>query len=252
MAKINQYSAKEPCYFCGTKVDIGKEHAPPDTFFKGTGSGRLTVPSCPEHNGEKSDRDFAVFCSMLMCVQSARDGEFRPSVPESVSAAIERVRPNFGDAKRSVAMSRMLVDPPDPRFDIELPYTEGTVNILNWMTHLTAALVWTAVGRHECGTDWGKARSWSPVYFEGPLVSDTSTFLYRVAESQGNLKSLRSLTSWRKGWQPSPPYPGEIFRFEVFVGPAVIFKHVFFGNLEYYTGFMTAEATKQKIDDLLG
>ena len=61
--------AKEKfCYFCGGKATT-KEHFPPKIFFP-EGVARKTVPSCQEHNNDKSKDDTYIFTCIALYAQT--------------------------------------------------------------------------------------------------------------------------------------------------------------------------------------
>ena len=253
MPETFQYNKRKPCYFCGSRNQIGKEHAPPDMLFKdGPPCGRLTVPSCPDHNGKKGDRDFAVLCALIRSVEQSIQSGDRTSDPETVLSAIARIRRNYDRAKRSVSMKKLLTDPPVPRYDIDFPTIHDDAYMKGWMICLTAALVWTATGTHETDSDWKRAMTWSPCHYEGVGVVSSDTFLEHFKGKLKNLEALRDGGTWYRGWQPTPPYPDSLYKFEVLLDKSIHIRHTFFGNMDFFTAVQTSEDTKNKITRLLG
>jgi hypothetical protein len=256
MTRPHQFSKQSGCYSCGAKDGITKEHAPPDMLFRGQDCGRLTVPSCPEHNGEKGGRDFAVLSALIQSVEVVARSGHRKDVPDAVRKAIERISPSYHRAKKSVAMKKLLSDP-TAEFDLAFPFVDGSVDILEWMGMLTAALVWTATGTHDSGCVWTKAKTRSPCFFYQNDIMKIDNFMERFDAALQDLVVFKNAGTWRQGWQPTPPYPRALYQFSVLVGNAgnpnaVLFKHSFFGNVDFFTGFETTRDTMDKIAGLLG
>jgi len=172
-----------------------------------------------------------------------------PPLSEQVRRIIDRIRPDYDQANREVSL-RLLIREPQPELDVPLPYLSGSVDLQIWLTLLTAALLWKVTGTHDTGTDWASAASWSPCNLSGGQTS-LEEAAELVGETLNNMDLVDSLGTWMPGWQPSPPYPLDLYHFDVCVNrfqPQVLFRHTFFGRMYGYTCFRTSPETAVKIE----
>lgn len=252
MPKLHRFASSKSCYFCGAH-DVTKEHVPPRMITEGMGCGRFTVPACPEHNGEKSGRDRAVVTAIVRGLDLSIQRGFKTDASEVLRAYVEQFRRKYSQANGMVTMSRMLADPPSG-FDDPLPYIEGEVRILDWFTMLSAGLLWVVTGTHENGVNWGEAWTWSPDYFRTRQTT-TEGMVNRIREKLYFQDVVENRHDWRPGWQPTPPYPSELYRFDASVesetyGEVAMFRHHVFGQ-RYFTVFGVPPETAATINEYL-
>ena len=164
--RLHQFSKKEPCYYCGAPPPSTKEHAPPEMMFDGFDCDSITVPACEAHNTSKSGRDRAIVTAISILAyqvwkQDANDRNLTPNVIK----AVKNLEPNFSRAETEVGLRDFLVNPPSGLLN-SLPYTKSSVNPENWIRQLTAALVWSAIGKYNSRIEWDKANAWSPTRYQ--------------------------------------------------------------------------------------
>src|SRR3989344_5164982 len=89
---------KKTCYACDQEA-TSKEHFPPKCFFPNRGKflQLRTVPSCPKHNGNKSDDDLYVLTHI--CLNTSRNGSNLPA-----KRFFESVLPQLKHSQRLGAM----------------------------------------------------------------------------------------------------------------------------------------------------
>jgi hypothetical protein len=214
MRRLKQASKKLPCYYCGLPGG-SLEHAPPEMMFAAFECDSITVPSCEAHNTRKSRRDQAIVTSIAMAAR-----QLMLNYPESryltknVRTAVNRLEPEFRRAKKDVQLRDYGLNP-RTGLNIQLPYLESSVELAKWMRQLTAALVWSVVGKRDTLQDWDKAWSWSPTWHptNSPEIlkgEDKTPYWTTKLQIEEYLKNL----SWAEGWSAEPrKYPADIYSF---------------------------------------
>lgn len=167
-----------------------------------------------------------------------------PSLTPSVIHCIEVVEPDFHQAKNEVSLRNFLIDPP-PELNVSLPYTQPSVKIREWIVHLTAALVWSVVGKHEQSNEWEVAWAWSPGFVPTSVEIDpdeAAQFFVQNREFEAQLNSFE----WYCGWSARPrEYPKDIYSFDVcflenpeeWEGMDVVFRHLFYNRASVWYAF---------------
>jgi hypothetical protein len=236
--KLHQFSKRKPCYYCGAIPPSTPEHAPPQMMFDGFECDSITVPSCEKHNHSKSTSDRAIITAIIMSAYQEwkRDPTCQILTP-NVIKAIKVLEPNFSQAKNEVSLKKILVNPPS-NLDIPFPYTQPSVNPRDWIRQLTAALVWSVIGKHDARIEWDKSRVWSPGLFPiiEPIDSEKAAELFiKHRDIEGELNAL----DWHSGWSPKPRnYPMDIYSFDIcflespqkWEGIDIMFRHRFYNN----------------------
>lgn len=67
----------------------------------------ITVPSCIQHNNEKSDKDRAITTVLVKSLHRALESGLPvESLPQNVIKAVEFLKPNFAQANREFMIGR--------------------------------------------------------------------------------------------------------------------------------------------------
>src|ERR1700720_3058499 len=170
--RLHQFSKREPCYYCGSPPPSTREHAPPTMMFGGLPCDRITVPACERHNTQKSIGDRAVITAAIMgAYQVWKYWPSSPSLSPNVIHCIKSIEPDFNWARNEVSLRDFLIDPP-PELNVPLPYIQPGVRIQKWIVHLTAALVWSVIGKPDSDNEWDQAWAWSPHFISIPDAID--------------------------------------------------------------------------------
>jgi hypothetical protein len=252
LTKLKDYSKNQPCYYCGAPGPSGREHAPPKMMFTHFDCDCITVPSCDKHNTKKSIGDRAIITAIIMGASQTFNHRDKLSVPldrltPNVLAAIKLVEPNFHQAKNEVELRDFLINPPDG-LDIPIPYTQLGIIIPGWIRQLTAALVWSLIGRHEPNIAWDEVRVWSPglVMTSEPITSENAVSLL---SKHHDLEQYFNKMPWRLGWSAYPKkYPADIYSFDLcfpedienWQGMNVGFRHRFYNGISVWYVWLKA------------
>ena len=122
---------KKICYFCG-KEALTKEHFPPKSFFPSGGKGLQlkTVPSCEEHNNEKSHLDQYILAHITM-----NQGRNRNLAKRRFSEAI------VPQLKFDEKFRQMLSDGSKPLKDGTVQYSVDSTKFDQFFDALTRAIL---------------------------------------------------------------------------------------------------------------
>ena len=263
--KLFQYSGKKPCYYCGIPAQDNmrhsREHAPPEMMFKCFDCDSITVPSCKDHNTKKNIGDRAIVTAMIMAAyQTWKKYPHSPKITDNVLRAIKAVEPYFSQAKNEVQLQNLLVDPPSNK-DFNLPYVKPHTKIHAWLRQLTAAMIWSKIGKNDSYFNWDQAWVWSPGYIQisGPILREEA--VQRFIQNRGIESNMNTL-NWQSGWTAIPRgYPKDIYSFELcfldcpeeWDGMNIIFKHHFYNGISiWYTCFMVSPETEECITEIVG
>ena len=113
---MNLKTKGSPCYFCGDpSIDV--EHVPPQQLFSSVVVSEITVPSCDLHNRLKGKFDDAMIKGLLQALDEFLETkQMKPEdVHPNVHALIQKVKPNFPQAKKLVGKSPMFRPGQDQR-----------------------------------------------------------------------------------------------------------------------------------------
>jgi hypothetical protein len=222
-------------------------------MFNGFEGDSITVPSCEKHNEAKSARDRGIITAIIWTAyQESKRNPTSSILTPNVVKAIQLLEPNFPQAKHEVRLRNILVRPPSD-LDVPFPYTQPGINPRGWIRQLTAALVWSVVGKYDPQTRWDKAGPWSPgIITENiPIEVEEAAFLsFRNQNVEMELNAL----PWHKGWSSEPRrYPEDIYSFDICVlesleewdGTEIMFRHRFYNDTSvWYIGITTSYETK--------
>ena len=258
--KLHQYSGKKPCYYCGAPGPSKREHAPPQMMFTGFDCDCITVPSCDEHNTNKSIGDRAIITAILMGASQTLNNRNKFPHPiiqltPNVITAIRLIEPSFGQAKNEVHLRSFLLDPSDD-INIPVPFTQLGEIIPQWVKQLTAALLWSVKGQYEPNIKWDESRVWSPevVSVSKPITTEYAASLLSKHQS---LEQYFTGLSWHLGWSAYPRnYPSDIYSFEVcfiedpenWKGLNLGFRHRFYNGISVW--YIWLSAPQETIDPL--
>jgi hypothetical protein len=145
---------KQVCYYCG-KPYSSKEHAPPRQLFNGFPCDKIKVPSCDEHNGEKSGIDNKVIKAILIALKAAAG---RYSIGPDALMAIGIAEAHFAQVRKDVQNVSKMKGMPD------FTYVAGFKEIEEWMRQLTAALIYHVTRKYDAGNRFDKAIVFSPTF----------------------------------------------------------------------------------------
>jgi hypothetical protein len=236
--RLHQFVDKKPCFYCGAHGPSIKEHVPPRAMFAGFECDRITVPSCPTHNTDRSITDASVIMALRMSASWIyKNAPSSPRLTPNVVKAIGAAEPTFGLLGSRVQL-RPYLSEPRPRLDSDLPYLDPAVPIDAWVRQLTAGLVWSVVGEHDPLSRWDETNVWSQnfVRTDGPI---TSAEAVRLAVTDELRRQRLNDGHWYVGWAAmSRPYPRDIYRFDVRVDERsantarahIVFRHRFYND----------------------
>jgi hypothetical protein len=256
MTKLHQFNTRKPCYFCGAVPPSKAEHAPPRSLFRGADCDSITVPSCDEHNLDKSgvDQLFAV-AHACGADEMVRMG-FRAAYSGAPGVVIESAKSAYDRVKNRLSLVPLLADPPEG-LDGLIPYTRGPEPYGDWTVKLTAALVWSVIGQYEASSDWAGAWYWSVQYMKTPRRLTTEEMVIRIREKRYIESLFFGGLRWMIGWSAQPrAYPNDIYRFDVATEEdqitrrrIVSFRHLFLDSHISYVRFACSDATAAAIID---
>jgi hypothetical protein len=207
----------------------------------------ITVPACDKHNTQKSIGDRAIVTAIASgAYQLWKHKPTSPSLTPNVVKAIKALEMDFHQAENEVRLRNFLINPP-PDLDVQWPYIRPGVDVGGWVRQLTAALVWSAVGKHDPSTTWSETWIWSPSFITStkPIKPDEAvSIFYRNQDVEAELNAL----PWRQGWSSRPrPYPEDIYSFEVALktqsesdNTEVAFRHRFYNNTSVWYALFPA------------
>jgi hypothetical protein len=236
------------CYYCGGIATSG-EHIPPKQMFKAFHCDSLTVPSCDDHNSNKSGRDQAIVSALLLPLHTGRNRH--PLEPE-IERAIELAHPSFERAKRSAIRTPFLKDPPKGLEDLpDLAHLVPSVNMAAWIRQLTAGLIYSGIDKASTTIKWSESIVWSPDWFPtgSPVPVEHADVVPIIMQNQEKRSALDAL-SWQPGWSAQPnPYPEIIYSFQVHVFPdkQVMIRHKFYNRYAWYVQFKASNKSISKL-----
>lgn len=249
--KLQQFSRRKPCYYCGAlpPPPSEKEHAPPRMMFKGFTHAAITVPSCDAHNYSKHLGDQAIVTAIAWSAHCLmQDHPESPLLTNNVRKAINILQPQFAQASNQVELRLYL--------NLRLPYLQPSAQIQPWMRQLTAALVWSAVGRKDPLCNWDEACSWSPTWRQDPPDPLTKEGELQYWRAKSNLEQSFNTLTWSPGWSHIPHYPQDIYSFELSFMHIpeiqeisfIFFRHRFYNGIStWYVGFAASKQTAQAL-----
>jgi hypothetical protein len=219
------------CYYCG-KAATEREHVPPQQMFKAFDCDCLTVPSCKDHNRDKSFDDQTIIDLLMQAVEWQRR---RSPISQHAAEALSLRFSSFSHTKRRIDHANLVDHPELP----EIPYLEPGTDIYGWMKCVAAALVYDGAGFHDANIDWPAAIVFSPTFLPGPKrpplpVDDAAEWL---TERQDIADTADRSFDWLHGWSARPrPYPPDVFAFQVAFDDegSVGLRLLFYGESRWY------------------
>ncbi len=254
---VKQFNKNKPCYYCGAPPPSSREHAPVKSMFEAFDCDSITVPACDKHNSAKSLNDRAIVTFFLRGLHTCfKSGTLTKDVLRAFEVAERSLR-----NAREVTLRPLVMDPLG-KLNTPLSHIDEAAKVKAWMRQLTAALIWSVVGKRDTTIKWDEAIVWSPEF-----VPDTG--LLSVEEAGIQLERLQSIKAnvdrlavqWRPGWSSYPrEYPRDIYRFELSFLPSqyllrdgnnlgILFRHWFYGQFSWYVWFTTSQQTKLTLVD---
>jgi hypothetical protein len=216
--KLYRYSKYLPCYYCGAPAPSSREHAPPKMIFTEFNCDSITVPSCEKHNTQKSIGDSVILNAIMMSAYQAYNNreKLENHLTSNVITAIGHAKQDFDQVKNEVKPRDFILDPPD-FLNIQIPYLQSTAfsKISDWIRQLTAALVWSIVGRNDSDMHWDEAIVWSRemIQVPGPLSFEKAKSLLKP---NADRKQFYDNFPWYFGWSATPrKYPADIYSFDL-------------------------------------
>ncbi len=248
----HQFSSRTLCYYCGKPPPSSKEHVPPKTMFIDFECDRITVPSCDEHNTERTQDDAALAAALQMTAYWAyKNVPSSPRLTPNVAKALERAESNFHRTKRSV-QDRPFLDEPIPGLNSDLPFIAPTVKINAWIRQVTAGLVWNITGEYDSLVDWNSVEVICPTFKPGHGPLTRSDAIQWADDSAVLTQQLNNAADWYFGWSARKrPYPRDIYCFDVGINhgtsgnpdTTITFRHRFYNGAS--TWYATVQASEK-------
>jgi hypothetical protein len=215
------------CYYCGEKATT-EEHAPPKQIFRPSGGKSFKVPSCKQHNTEKSSRDQAIihgFLKSLLCWKDSLE-------PEIYKTLIEAMK-GFNRTKRT-AIIRTPIKNANEKIP-KLCYLTKENEIHGWIRHLSAAVIYDALQRYEPSVSWDKLDVFSPDFI--PSKDNKGLEVNQFIKNNNLRRSIEkeiNQLGWIEGWSANRNcYKPKVYRFEIAKNKNILC-HVFFNRFKWY------------------
>lgn len=224
--------------------DASNEHIPPKLIFKSCVNDSITVPSCGEHNGGKSQSDQTAVYAMMIAMLEQND---KSTMSPVVRRAIEDVRSSMGQVRRRTRPAQMVSDLPGLS---DVAYHDSQVELYDWVRHVAAGLVYDVTGDFDDRLSWDSANVVCPQF-----VSHEETAM-PATEALQHLLTLQEITSsyvnsktWHSGWSARPrPYPSELFNFWFAVEASIIVLWLrFLSSFSFFVGFSAPESVRGQL-----
>ncbi len=259
MSKLHQFNKKMPCYFCGKPGPSTKEHVPPKLLTSVSDCDRITVPACEKHNSSKGGTDQAIVTALIRGIDQIAKHGIRSDISGNVGRIIKATSAEYDRTKASVYMQRFATRLP-AKLDFDLPYIRAHVDISDWITKLTAALVWSITGKYDNGSEWDGAWNWSPSYLSAKVAMTEGMALERAKDKKYQFKEFENSGQWRQGWAPGKrPYPPDLYSFRVCIENqrrsnvrVAVFRHSFLSSFVFFSRFTTSELVERSIAEFAG
>jgi hypothetical protein len=200
-------------------------------LFKNVDCDSITVPSCDDHNGEKSGADQAILS--VFALELVESGSVN-NAPKDVQSSVAHLKKAFKHVLRSAKAVNM---PPEPEFVRRGSSIAATTqDHRSWIKCVSAGLIWDATQSFDQRIRWETVISWSPNFT--PLRERPYNLESALRKMRSNALQIDELNSlpWYAGWSASPrPYPHDVYRFEANFDTSTLgFRHTFFNTYVYY------------------
>jgi len=233
------------CYYCGSKATC-KEHAPPRQLFKHFESDSITVPSCDDHNGNKSGRDQAIIHGYFISLLG-----YQNNVEPAVHKAILGAQNGFKYTRKAAIQADFIKDPPYHLQALpKIAYLTKENKIHEWIRQLTAAIIFDATKKYDPSIHWEGLKIYSPhwVPAESALGIDQDNAI-EILREQNKIKAELDDLPWQAGWSAHPkPYPQDIYRFCFhFENDYILLAHIFLNRFCWYVWLPAIRELKESI-----
>lgn len=252
---MKQFSKNKHCYYCGAPPPSTREHVPPRFLLEPFECDSITVPSCDQHNSEKSLDDRALVSLFL---RGLHYGLKTGTLTKNQLKALKHSHEKLSEARE--VDQRPFFANRDDLLGFPLAHLQNTDTILSWMRHLTAALTWSVIGECDPSVDWDSFEVESPQYIQGDQGFSTDGGLRKLQAQKDRFKELDRLAgTWWSGWSSFPrPYPPDIYRFEIGFFPtyeiidrdpnsSVVYRHWFCSQFAWYVVGDVSEDIKYEL-----
>src|SRR5690606_25536164 len=160
---------------------------------------------------------------------------------------IVRLKSTYPDMPLLLDLDETLSDFPD------LPYFPKNIDLIRWVVHITAGLVYAALGDFDDTINWDAIGAMSPTFAITDIPKRDKQWLYEeTTRHQPEYNRLMSL-NWYEGWNSGKrqPYPSTRYRFKVHLptrydDPIYIW-HTFYGISEWFVQFNASEQTYERL-----
>ena len=228
------------CYYCG-KTPTSREHLPPQQFFKGFTVDSLTVPSCKDHNNEKSHIDEAITKSMLLPLEKKAIVK-----NDDIKLALENVKPHYNQVKKELS-EQILYKHNNTNFDCIV--LNPDIDLSDWIKKLSAGLIYYKTRFYDCMNNFDKSYVFernSYVVHKTPhsLLDFENEYIKKV-----EFEKILEKGDWFDDWNDQKnKYPETIYKFNYkFIGKLFVIRHWFFQQFKYYNIIKISDNTKEKI-----
>jgi hypothetical protein len=220
------------CYYCEKKAST-KEHVPPKLLFKDFTGERITVPSCKDHNTDKSGLDRVIIRSLLRSVDWHPD---RNLFHKDILALIEKSKDLFDEDKKRIVKGYVLNKNGDASKSISHVKISQS-DMEQWVRQITAALVCKAIKRYEPSINWSEAAIQTPLMPSS--TPDIPEGIFSASKSDyEHLVTLGEKLVWRRGWCSNglhANYPLYLYYLDVNINDdSVIFCHTFLSIYKFF------------------
>jgi hypothetical protein len=226
------------CYYCGNTANT-KEHIPPKSIFSSIVCDKFTVPSCADHNTEKSNEDDSIIKGMLISL-SYHGNKLDPAVKKAISVS----KPHFKQVKSTIKTTNFIYDLPEA--NTELAYINGKVKMKDWYSKISAGIVYTAIKKYEMRNRYDETIVYNLSYYASKDLGITKNeFEKEYYRNQYTLKTFDKM-KWIDGWKSGPiNYPKELYYFRLSIVNNFLFiQHVFFDSYIVICRIMICDNTK--------
>ncbi|HEX2909852.1 MAG TPA: hypothetical protein VH186_03520 [Chloroflexia bacterium] len=244
---MNKIKKNGPCYYCGG-VSVSIEHAPPQQMFKDFSFTPITVPACKLHNTDKSFYDEIIVKAFLKSISLTTPTPKYPSHPD-LHKAIGIALPEFKRVKNKVE-ERPLTKDLAELADKPVVHIKPGVNVGAWITQITAALVYRAVGNFEPSINWEQVMCRGLNFIEtGEALSQQE--LVNWFEQKETYKVFLGKLNWKPGWyEPPYGYPVMLYRFDfayTYKSKNLLIQHTFYNSYVFVVQIKINSQIKEAI-----
>jgi hypothetical protein len=222
------------CYFCGKKAN-SKEHIPPKQMFKGFNINRMTVPSCNDHNTNKSGEDESIIKAMLMAIEKSKNNNLN----QEMLIALDEVKGHYEQVKKKVTEEKVYVD-----YDKEIVCLDVSIKLDHWIKELSAGMIHYKIKCFDVNNKYDDSK-----VVERNSYSKNIAYLKDFEKERNEkikLQKLIEIGIWCDGWIPKNGYPENLYFFKYkFRNSSIIIKHIFYKSFVYYNLIEISDESKK-------